>query len=384
MKASLALLSILALLALVQPILAADIKVMTQNQYVGADFTPLFTAASEAAFNAEVVAALQRIAANRPAERIKALAAEIAKAAPALVGLQEVSRSQCTDLAPSIPGQGCDDPSIRDAFVDYLQETLTALTGAYAATAIVTNVNLGGALSVVGFPVLVEVVDRDVILARSDVPATPVDFTLYQGLGVCLKASGQGCNYSVILQVPTPLPPPFDTINVERGFVAVDATVDGKGYRFVNTHLEERPPDPTNPLSVIQRAQAVELLQILQGTTPLDSSLIVAGDINSSPLHAPILGSLETPYTLFLSAGYTDGWTQRPGEVPGLSCCQREDLSNQKSELYERIDMLFSLEPPAKVKQARVVGATVSDKTPPPGLGLWPSDHGAVTAELQF
>jgi hypothetical protein len=46
--------------------------------------------------------------------------------------------------------------------------------------------------------------------------------------------------------------------------------------------------------------------------------------------------------------------------------------------------MIFSLEPPAKVKQARVVGATVSDKTPPPGLGLWPSDHGAVTAEMQF
>jgi hypothetical protein len=52
--------------------------------------------------------------------------------------------------------------------------------------------------------------------------------------------------------------------------------------------------------------------------------------------------------------------------------------------LYERVDILFSLDAPTDVKQARVVGATVSDKTPPPGLGLWPSDHGAVTAELQF
>jgi hypothetical protein len=59
-----------------------------------------------------------------------------------------------------------------------------------------------------------------------------------------------------------------------------------------------------------------------------------------------------------------------------------EDLSNHKSALYERVDMLFSHDPPAKVKQARVVGATVSDKTPPPGLGLWPSDHGAVIAEV--
>ncbi len=384
MKALLSFPLILALLALVQPVTASEIKVMTQNQYLGADLAPLFTAATEATFNAEAVAALQRIAANRPAERIKTLAAEIAKAEPALVGLQEVYRYQCADLAPSIPEQGCDNPTIRDAFVDHLQETLSALDGAYVATAIVTNANLGVALSVTGFPVLVGVVDRDVILARSDVAASPVDFTLYQTSGICLKPSDQGCNYSVILQVPTPFPFPFDTINVERGFVGVDATVNGKAYRFVNTHLEERPPDPTDPVSFFQWAQAVELLQVLQVTTPSDMPLIVVGDINSSPLHAPILGSLPTPYTQFVEAGYTDGWTQRPGKVPGLTCCQREDLSNHKSVLYERIDMIFSLEPPAKVKQARVVGATVSDKTPPPGLGLWPSDHGAVTAELQF
>ncbi len=384
MKSLLGLSLIISLLTLVQPIMAAELKVMTQNQYLGADLAPLFTAASEAEFNAEAVEALRLIAANRPTERIKAMAAEIAKAEPALVGLQEVFQFQCADLAPSIPEQGCDDPTIRDAFVDHLQETLSALDGTYVATAIVTNANLGVALSVTGFPVLVGVVDRDVILARSDVAASPVDFTPYQGFGICLKSSGQGCNYSVFLQVPTPFPPPFDTINVERGFVAVDATVNGRAYRFVNTHLEERPPDPTDLLSFIQWAQAVELLQILQVTTPLDTSLIVVGDINSSPLHVPILGSLPTPYTQFLEAGYTDGWTQRPGKVPGLTCCQRADLSNHKSELYERIDMIFSLEPPAKVKQARVVGATVSDKTPPPGLGLWPSDHGAVTAEMQF
>ena len=54
------------------------------------------------------------------------------------------------------------------------------------------------------------------------------------------------------------------------------------------------------------------------------------------------------------------------------------------SVLDERIDMIFSLDVPAKVKKVRIVGANVSDKTPPPGLGLWPSDHGSVTADLQF
>jgi len=46
--------------------------------------------------------------------------------------------------------------------------------------------------------------------------------------------------------------------------------------------------------------------------------------------------------------------------------------------------MIFSFEPPANVKQARVVGDRASDKTPPPGPRLWPSDHGGVVAGLQF
>ena len=44
-----------------------------------------------------------------------------------------------------------------------------------------------------------------------------------------------------------------------------------------------------------------------------------------------------------------------------------EDLSNRKSALYERIDMIFSLEVPAKVKQVRVVADKVSDKHGRPG-----------------
>ena len=73
---------------------AADIDVMTQNQYLGADLTPVLGAATAQpfdpdAFNAAVVAALKRIAASRPAERVQALAAEIAQRKPDVVGLQE-------------------------------------------------------------------------------------------------------------------------------------------------------------------------------------------------------------------------------------------------------------------------------------------------------
>lgn len=376
MKDLLRLCVVVALVGLVPPVNAADITVMTQNQYLGADLTPVFTAPSQAAFNEAAVVALQQIAANRPAERIQALAAEIAQAGPALVGLQEVSLFQCTNLAPPTAGLGCDDASIRGAFVDHLPETLSALGEAYGAAAVVTNLSVGVPLSIQGFPVLVVVVDRDVILARSDIPATPVVFPP----AVCRPAA-QGCNYHVVLQLPLPFTPPI-TINVERGFVAVDATVDGKAYRFVNTHLEEKHSE--TPAAPVQAAQAAELLQVLQATTPPDRALLVVGDTNSSPVDPLIFGSIPTPYMQFVAAEYRDTWTLRPGKVPGLSCCQLADLSNHKSVLSERIDMLFSLDVPMKVKQARVVGATVSDKTPPPGRGLWPSDHGAVIAELQF
>ncbi len=372
---------IVAFLGLVQPVAAADIKVMTQNQYLGADLTPLFATNNEAEFNAAAVTVLQQIAASKPAERIQALAAEIAKAGPALVGLQEVDLFKCADLALAVPaGQGCDDPSIRGAFFDHLEGTLNALNElneTYVAAAMVTNFQLtpGIPVSINGFPVLVGVEDRDVILARSGIDATHVDFTAF-----CSKPpSDQGCNYKDIL--PT-LNTPFGPINVERGFVAVNATVDGKAYRFVNTHLEEKHQD--TPAAPVQAAQAAELILVLQNTTPLDRSLIVVGDTNSSPVDPLIFGSIPTPYMQFIAADFSDAWTPRPEKVPGFTCCQKANLSNHNSVLNERIDMLFSLDPPAKVKQARVVGATVSDKTPPPGRGLWPSDHGAVTGELQF
>jgi len=286
---------------------AADIKVMTQNQYLGADLHPILVAPDFPAFSAAVVVALQEVAANSPTERMKALAADILKEKPALVGLQEVYSFQCS-------GDGCSDPSITGAFTDHLQATLDALNGAYVLAATVVNLNVPGIpFFIDGALSFVTVVDRDVILARADVVATPVDYTAFQGLGICLKPSVDGCNYSFVASAGTPVGP----INVERGFVAVDAMIDGKAYRLVNTHLEEQFPDPTNPLSqVVQAAQAAELVPVLMYTTPSDKSLVLLGDMNSSPAHLAIPGPLPlpppfnlgipTPYQEFVAAGYTE------------------------------------------------------------------------------
>jgi len=393
----------LALLA-TTPALAQDIDVMTQNQYLGANLNDIISAPDPIALNVALVDALKQIAANDYPSRATQLAKLIADRLPDLVGLQEMYSFACIPLAPPAPGEGCDDPDISNAFNDHLDLTMKALVDleeSYQVSASVQNLMITLPVDVdfnLVPDILVTVIDRDVILAQGDVAGsvTPVPYSAF-----CARPSadgGPGCNYTLVAVADTALGP----IAQERGWVGVDATVNGKAYRFVNTHLEVQEPDDGNQASsVFQAAQAGELIATLAASTPPSQSLIVVGDINSSPedpfipgplpLPPPFNDGIVPPYTQFVGAdyfpgaGYTDAWDLRPGAVPGYSCCQAEDLLNHQSEHSERIDVIFSIDVPNKVKKARVLGSKVSDKTGTPADGgLWPSDHGSVAAELQF
>lgn len=393
----------LALPLAVQPVQAeTDISVFTQNQYLGADIAPLLRATDPAGFNEALVTALQGVAASEFPRRAEQLAEQIASRRPHLVALQEVWFFHCVDLGPATAGAGCSEPSIAGAFNDHLSKTLTAISAAgetYHAIAMVENLDLrdiavgdlpaGVPFTINGAPALLIALDRDVVLARGD---------LVKAGGVapaaipCARPSAQGCNYQVFLEAETPV---GAKLKVERGFVAVDATIDDKDYRFVNTHLEVYQPDPTSPLSrVFQAAQAGELIQTLAYTTPPGRLLVVAGDINSSPNHAGLPGPLElpapfnagifTPYMQFTYAGYIDVWAAKPDAGDGFTCCQWSDLSNNASVLDERIDMIFSGAPVLAVKDAELVAAGGRHKTSPPGPVLWPSDHASVMAEILY
>jgi endonuclease/exonuclease/phosphatase family metal-dependent hydrolase len=215
--------------------------------------------------------------------------------------------------------------------------------------------------------------DRDVIMSRAGVNATPYSYP-------CLPApsavSVDGCNYAAAL--------PLGALgSVKRGFVAVDATVAGKKYRFVNTHLEVEAGGPIPP--DVQYYQAGQLLGTVLNPllTPADVRLIIVGDMNSSP-NDPVVNKVPTPYMLFTASGLNDAWLLRPGNVAGLSCCQLEDLSNRASMLTRRIDLILSREMPTAVKDARLIGAVAADRLAPPGRGLWPSDHASVAAGLRY
>jgi hypothetical protein len=366
---------------------SAEVDVMTQNQYLGADIAPLIGAIGTPGFNDAVVSALEQITANRSQERFTALAAQITKRRPHLVGLQEVWKFDCVPAVPQLGGYPCNDPSIAGAFQDHLAGTMAALGTTYSKVAVVENFSIqffvippesgtpqlpagtvvpGIPFFVSGVPAFLQVMDRDVILARSDVVATKFAYP-------CSRVSADGCNYDTDL--------PLGALgSVKRGFVAADATVDKINYRFVNTHLEVEAGGPIP--GEVQAAQAFQLVSTVLPSTPLNRRLVIVGDMNSSP-NDPA-STLPTPYTIFNTVGLYDGWLLRPGNVTGLSCCQLEDLSNQQSLLTRRIDLVLSREMPRKVKDARLLGDVTADKTWPPGRGLWPSDHASVAARMQY
>jgi len=378
---------------------AADIDVMTQNQYFGTNLAPVLKAATAqpfdpAAFNAAVVSALTKIAASRPAERVKMHAANIAQRNPDVVGLQEVHKFVCMPITPQVADQGCEHPSLKAAFTDHLADTLLALDGRYVEVARVTNLRIdlpqGIPFSTDGFSLaMVGLADRDAILVRAGVATKAVNLPALIG---CRESSplGQGCNFdNGGFGPPTFTFPTGQKIAVERGYLAVDAKVRGQDYRVFNTHLEERLLVGLLPETrLLQVFQAGELIGAAMNAFPAKGELIVVGDFNSDPTD-PLIefggATYPTPYMIFANGGFTDTWTMRPQPGTGFSCCQAEDLSNRTSALFERIDLIWSVGRPSRVVDMKLLGNTMGDKTRPPGNGgLWPSDHAAVAAKLFF
>lgn len=332
-----------------------DVGVMTRNLYVGADLTPVIAATTPAEFIQAVNSVLLTIGASDFPQRSVGLAREIADKRPHLVGLQEVFQLTLNGNTGAPP------------FRDLLQDLLDSLAAQGAEYYVVGEVrNLDVTIPVPGLGV-VHALDRDIVLARGDVPASAV------AVPGC-RVSVDGCNYQVFAALQSPVGP----LNIERGFLVVDAAVQGQSIRFVNTHLEV----PELP-RVIQAAQAFELIGLLDAMAVTGQPVVIAGDINSAPTEGDVItagGVIPSPYRQFLAAGYADTWDLRPGKSPGLTCCQANDLRNDVSQLFKRVDVIFARTAPAET-QATLVGVDQEDKTL---SGLWPSDHAGVVARLRF
>ena len=362
-----------------------DIKVLTQNQYLGADLTPIILSQTPEEFSTAVVTAFTQAATNNFPLRAQRFATQVALTEPDLIGLQEV-------FDVKLNGANVGPP-----FVDHLAVTLDALAARgqhYVVAAIVINFNITIPFDVNGDgnDDLVSVVDRDVILAGRGANFTKLAGNYTDG-GLCgvpipiqlpspfpsvlqSSPSDDGCNYTIGVQVDSPL---FDDpIIIPRGFVGIDAMVRGKKYRFVTTHLEVRELDP-----ILQSLQSVELVGTLQATTPPDRTLILVGDLNSSPEHEPIDGIIP-PYQIIAGTNFADIWDTNPLRFfnpGGFTCCHLADLSNTMSLLNERVDIIFVREA-SFLPLAFVTGQVpIFPLTVPPN---WVSDHAGVFGKLTF
>ena len=191
-----------ALLGFMSPASAAPeptVTVATQNLYIGADLSPILAAPD---LPAALVAASQVFAAvqaSHPAARMAAVADEIAKRPPDLVGLQEATLWRSGEF-------GSVATTVEFDFVQLLIDAIAARGLSYEVVASTTNVDAQFPVSTAVGLREIRVTDREVILGRAD-----------SGLQL---SNVQTANFQVNVVFPTLLGP-FTSL---RGWASVDAT----------------------------------------------------------------------------------------------------------------------------------------------------------------
>ncbi len=313
------------------------LTVMTYNVYVGSSAEPLLNVENLLQAPTEVAKMYNNVLASDFPSRAAAIAKTISSYNPHLIGLQEISLIRRQSPGDFLP----DNPTLaEDVVLDYLQVLMDALQTEgldYQIAAQIENIDVEMPMfSDVGLDDI-RLTDYDVVLSRSDVEIS--------------RPTSE--NYETELTIE------LLGLEIERGYAAVDATVSGTTYRFVNTHLEAFTED-------VRVAQTQELVDILA-----DESLpiILLGDFNTRATHG-------TGYQIIISAGYEDLW-QMDSEGSGNTCCQDGDILNEISDLTVRIDQIFV----RNLQPTDVITHTVGDKsTDRLDSGLWPSDHAGVVA----
>jgi len=318
---------------------AATITAMTRNMYIGADVDVVIQALRTPDPSDDIPALLNAIAVVGQTAyplRAEALANEIARSRPQVVGLQEVS-----EIHINIPPLGI---AVNQDFLAILMADLNARGLHYVVVGQSTN------LVATPFPG-VAVTDHDALLRDADRVSLngPVIATIY------------AANLGHIA----------DGVELNRGYVAARLLIDGRPVTVATTHLES---GDAPGLSGLRALQAQELVAVVGGDTPA----ILLGDFNDTP------GSLM--YQVINGAGFTDSWgAMRPGTT-GFTCCEVADLSNHLPVLVQRIDYVWARGlggPNGKLLgQVTIIGDQPADKIAGPAFPIWPSDHAGVVGSF--
>ena len=330
---------------------AAAITVYTQNLFVGADvdgvINALGTGDPQQAFAALAQAVVTLHHTDFPA-RAAAIAAEIARTRPHVVGLQEGSKIDI-DLTP------LGAPLV--AHEDFLV-TLRAALDAQG----LTNYVIADSLANIEAHLLsgmVNLVDYDVMLIDED----RVTLT------------------STIKHHFTHNDGPIAGIDLIRGYIAARFTLGERPYVAVTTHTEGTDLTAYGlDYHVLHAQQMQDILdEVAEDTVPT----VVMGDLNDDT------GSLM--YDLMLDAGFVNVWTSlRPG-AEGNTCCRAPDLSATDTGVQrfpQRTDHIFvrgfDHEDHPVFGAIFRFGFLPSDRVNGQDGMIWPSDHAGLVAALRL
>ncbi|HWC33939.1 MAG TPA: endonuclease/exonuclease/phosphatase family protein [Mycobacteriales bacterium] len=326
------------------------IKVMTRNLYLGADLTPLLSAADPLA---GIVSIVSKVEASKPDVRMGMVAHEIEAAKPDLVALQEVANWQIPGKSP-LDGTTQVVPAASYNFLTMLQNDLAAAGSPYRVVVSETNFNSATQLPA-GLALLATYSDRDVILARKSAPTSLLKVT-----------ATHAAHYTHQLTIP--LSTLGVTVNFTRGYEWADLVTKGTAWRLVNTHPEAYTPAQLGmPGADVNGPEAKELATALKS---YKKPLVIAGDLNSAK------GETDRPaYTVFTKAGFSDTWLKLGHPDNAFTCCHNETLSG--GALTSRIDHVLTRGAVAATKASHVGVAPESSTAP-----KWASDHAGVLTTL--
>jgi endonuclease/exonuclease/phosphatase family metal-dependent hydrolase len=358
------------------------VKVMTRNIFLGADLTPGIEAPDPAAFfeaNGEI---LREVDETDFPRRAPALAAEIRKKKPDLVGLQEVAlwRTAPPSLDPVFT-TGPTAANVAYDFLDLLLDEVNRGKKRYRVAVVqpefdfeapadkngepndgppglLANTELNGRLTM-----------RDVILVRKN--------RKHAGRKLKVRnATGDSFENLLVVRVANAVDVP-----VTRGWTALDATIKkGKGekkvkrkFRFFNTHFEAFDDETETPS--IRQLQAQELAGI--ATDPsygysVSKPVILLGDLNSDD--DTVVPDDQKAYRALLDAGFTERSTDDP-----LSCCVSDLFTSPPSEFDHQVDHVMTDQTRKRVK---LLKSTVTGRAQV--NGIYPSDHAGVVSKLRL
>lgn len=330
------------------------VTVMSQNLYLGANIDLLLTASTPVEIG-EVFTQLTTSTLAGDFGRAQALALQIVQNAPHLVGLQEVTTYTFETSEGTLT---LDFLWVLQQYLDYFRFVLGITPHTYTAIRNdLTTMFFPASIFDPSFPD-VTYSDADAILVRNDVEiiGSP-DLVVYEAREL-FSVGG------------------FEFDNV-RGYQAVTARIGDQVIRFGNTHLE---------VQLFEDTQLLQTAELIEAFADETLPMVLVGDFNSAANHDAPETQKTASYHMLRRAGYADLWLRERHSVDGYTCCQGADLTNDVSELGQRLDLVL-------VRYGRagfggqasmdIVGEETADRVEVlPGLWLWPSDHAGVVASF--